>query len=268
MPTRRQYHSLGATLEWKVASYSMVGAAGLSILSATNATAAVVYTSVREMGEGQAGHEAFARIDLNHDGITDFEIVGIFDSVEGSQVYYRDARVYGLTPSGNKMAVVSSYPVIPSAKALSLGREVGPRLKFSSGHNYGIRLAGFVSLGAGPQSAAGQFYNQRNKFIALKLSLDGETYYGWARISTQEVGNKLSFELIDYAYQSTPNLPILAGQGIPKPATASVDSTTAMPELDLLAPGPEEMGHPAALGLLAYGSEALPAWRPRNAQTR
>ncbi len=268
MPKHRRYQPLKSILERRVATYSLAGAASLSIFYVPPVSGAIVYTSVKEIGEGQKDHEAFARIDLNHDGITDFEIVGIFDSVEGSQVYYRDARVYGLTPSGNKMAVVSSYPVIPSAKALSLGREVGPRLKFSSGHNYGIRLAGFVSLGAGPQSAAGQFYNQRNKFIALKLSLNGETYYGWARISTQEVGNKLSFELIDYAYQSTPNSPILAGQGIPKPATASVDSTTAMPELDLLAPGPEEMGHPAALGLLAYGSEALPAWRPRNAQTR
>ena len=269
MSTRRKLRPLKATVESRAASYFLVGGAGLSILNATPASGAVVYTSAKAIGEGQFGHEVTARIDLNHDGIIDFEIKdGLYSTFDGSG-YVRQAFLYAQPTPGNELAAVHSHAVPPSARALSLGQEVGPNLKFSSLLHYGgARLARFVSVGFGPQSAVGEFYNQRNKFVALKLSLKGETYYGWARISTQEVGNKLSFELIDYAYQSTPNLPILAGQGIPKPATGSLDSTRTSPGINFLGAGSEEIRHPATLGLLAYGSEALPTWRPSNASTR
>ena len=82
-------------------------------------------------------------------------------------------------------------------------------------------------------------------------------YYGWARVSTKVVGDKLAFELVDYAYQSTPNLPILAGQGIPKPeATGLLDFADEAPTSVAVK---SQLG--PALGLLAHGSDALPLWR-------
>jgi hypothetical protein len=69
----------------------------------------------------------------------------------------------------------------------------------------------------------------------------------------------LAFELVDYAYQDIPNLPILAGQGIPNPETALLNSPAPEP---LAGSGVEQTPRqPASLGLLAYGADAISAWR-------
>ena len=204
---------------------------------------------------------AIAPIDLNHDGNADFNIFGEFGSGGFSSVpIFRTALVYAGAQPGNQIGVVSTFAGIGIAQALNFGQEVGPNLRFSSAIRHTFKLAEFYSIGSGPKSAVGEFYDQKNKFVALKLALNGETYYGWARVSTKEVGDKLAFELVDYAYQSTPNLPILAGQGIPKPEAALLDQGPN-PPVPAQPVGANPKSFPATLGLLAYGSDAIPAWR-------
>ncbi len=101
-------------------------------------------------------------------------------------------------------------------------------------------MAIVIAVDGDPETHVGNFYNQTNKFLALKFSLSGHSCYGWARVNVKAVANnKLVFELVDYAYQDKPNIPIRAGEGIPQANGAL----------------------PASLGLLAYGSDAIPAWR-------
>ena len=256
----RTQQTLTPGLENRLTKYAMACVAGLSTMAVSPAQAAVVYTTVRDVGEGQIGKNAVAPIDLNHDGMADFNILGEFRSVHFSSVFVQTALVYAGAQPGNQIAVVSTYAGIGIAQALNFGQEVGPNLRFSSAIRHTFRLAEFVSIGFGPESAVGEFYDQKNKFVALKLALNGNTYYGWARVSTQEVGDKLAFELVDYAYQSTPNLPILAGQGIPKPEADLLDQGPN-PPVPAQAMDAKPKPFPAALGLLAYGSEAIPAWR-------
>ena len=49
-----------------------------------------------------------------------------------------------------------------------------------------------------------------DKYLALKLIVDSNTYYGWARIDLLEMSG--SFTIKDYAYESTPNACIQSGQ--------------------------------------------------------
>ena len=251
---------LNPTFEKRLSIYAMSCAATLSALAISPAEAAIVYTSAKAIGEGQNSGDSIAPIDLNHDGKVDFDVVGEFGSFEVTSFIQRSAIVYGRAQLGNQIAVVSTAVGVGIAEALNFGEEVGPNLRFSSALRHTFRLAKFVSIGFGPQSAQGEFYDQKNKFVALKLALNGETYYGWARVSTKEVGNKLAFELVDYAYQSTPNLPILAGQGIPKPEAALLDQGPN-PLVPAQAMDAKPKPFPAALGLLAYGFDAIPAWR-------
>ena len=234
-------------------------AATLSVL-ALNAKAAVVYTSVKEIGEGQNGRDAVASIDLNGDGKIDFDILGHFESIQVTSFIYRQAAVYAGAEAGNQIAVVSTFAGIGIAQALNFGQEVGPDLRFSNAIRHTFRLGEVASIGSGPRSGVGQFYRKANKFVALKFAFAGNTYYGWARVSTQLQGNKLAFELVDYAYQSTPNLPILAGQGIPKPESDLL-RYAGNPPLGPQTTQAERKPQPATLGLLAYGAKALPLWR-------
>ena len=256
----RTQQNLNPSLERKLASYTLAGAAALSALAVSPVEAAIVYTSAKDIGEGQDGKEAVAPIDLNHDGKIDFNLVGYFFSVEATSVIFRSAFLKVAAQPGNQVGVVSTFAGIGVAQALNFGQEVGPSLRFSSAIRHTFELAEFVSIGFGPQSHIGEFYDQKNKFVALKLALNGNTYYGWARVSTKEVGNKLAFELVDYAYQSTPNLPILAGQGIPKPEADLLAETGNSLDAALAAQA-TKTPLPAALGLLAYGAKALPLWR-------
>jgi hypothetical protein len=49
-----------------------------------------------------------------------------------------------------------------------------------------------------------------NKYLALKLIVGTNTYYGWARFDLLEISS--SFTIKDYAYNSTPNACIQAGK--------------------------------------------------------
>ena len=262
MPLKRLRKTFSDRLDKRIATYILTTSAGLALGSARSAEAAVVYASVKKFGEPQQAYRPVsAPIDLNHDGQVDFTLVDSFGSAYDSIGPFRSASLRCSAGQGNQIAdVTSTFEGAKIAQALELGQEVGPNLKFAGA---GAILGKFFSVGFGAQSGLGQFYNQRNKFLALKLVVGSETYYGWARVSThshlstQPVGDKLAFELVDYAYQSTPNLPILAGQGIPKPETAGLLDFTG----EAVVGSSDKSQRGPALGLLAHGSDALPLWR-------
>ena len=258
MKIREKTKNFPRPLEKRLASYIMAAAAGLSLDSAQPADAAVVYTSVKEIREDQQPYRpVYATIDLNNDGQIDFDLIDTFRSESLSVGDIRSAFVEAEARPGNQIAIISTFYGVGKAQALAVGQEIGPKLNFFGGSRNQFGLAGVESIGSGPRSESGAFFNARNKFLALKLVIGQSTFFGWARVSTQLVGNKLALELVDYAYQSTPNLPILAGQGIPKPETAGLLDFTGeavVGTLDKSQRGP-------ALGLLAHGSDALPLWR-------
>ncbi len=198
----------------------------------------VVYTSVKQFGEGKIGAAALVPIDLNHDGMVDFTMVGVELSAFGTLAYLHTAVLYIEADGAGQGVPFGSVVFRPEAQAFKVGQKIGPSLDFVTLGRGGLVL-GLITTFEGAGSHFGNFYNQRNQFLALKLPLNGETYYGWARVNVKVVNENFVFELVDYAYQDTPNKPILAGEGIPQ---ANAD----------LAP---------SLGLLTYGSDAIPAWR-------
>jgi hypothetical protein len=61
-------------------------------------------------------------------------------------------------------------------------------------------------------TTVGNWVGQTNKYLALKLIVGTNTYYGWARLDVQATST--SFTIKDYAYESTPNACIQSGQTI------------------------------------------------------
>lgn len=133
--------------------------------------------------------------------------------------------------------------------ALNRGVTIGPA---------GITSASFFSsaLVEGTNSNNGVFYsrgywggNPQNKYMGVRFKLNGQTHYGWIRLTvTSNVkSGKASLEakITAYAYETVANKPIKAGAS----ATAAADARIS------------EAIHGPSLGMLAAGADALPMWR-------
>lgn len=223
---------VSAKLNKKLAAYvAAATAAGIGSLAATPAEAKVVYTATNVVFNGTP-----IQIDLNHDGITDFSL-GI---VEGASHGFR----VDVTPQ------VTGYAVRGTGSAACgfLGVPVGPGEKFvtTSYFGHGVLMAGFFAYGI--STSYGLWANVTNRYLGFKFLINGETHYGWARVSvTNEVRDVV---LTGYAYETTPNTTIVEGH-------LSGGSAENLALANLLAPAQQ----PATLGMLARGSDSLAMWR-------
>jgi hypothetical protein len=73
---------------------------------------------------------------------------------------------------------------------------------------YDANNPGTMAWGTG----IGYWVGETNRYLALKLIVGTNTYYGWVRLDL--LATSTSFTIKDYAYQSTPNACIQSGQTI------------------------------------------------------
>lgn len=227
--------ALTASLERNLVGYALAGAAGLGLACASPAHAAIDYTRVQIQG----GANSDTGIDLNHDGIVDFSVRDIFSSrtLSGAQ----NGGLYAYASNHNGVAVDQSY----IAHAFNAGSRIGPKQNFSN-QQFGMGMAASGRTSSGDKISGGEFLNKDSKFLGLKFELDGQTYYGWARFTVKSHDFRIGYELIDFAYQTIPGVPIYSGEGIGanKGLEAAVRTKPA-----------------GSLGALAFGDAAIELWR-------
>jgi hypothetical protein len=83
-------------------------------------------------------------------------------------------------------------------------------------------------------------------YLGVEFSFNGENHFGWVRVNLPD--GPCSAVITGYAYETTPNKPIRAGQ------TSGNEATTGT-----LAPS--AVSEPATLGHLAQGARGIAAWR-------
>ena len=218
------------------------GAAGVSVLAlAPPADAKIIYTPAHVPILEPRG---LYKLDLNHDGITDFNIANTTNY--NTDQFFCNLVARG--PLGNQVVGTFVYRGFPAnAHAFVAGGKIGPGDPFFPEQ---VELAGLYYGGGGPNSH-GNFLNVTNRYLGMKFQIGGQTHYGWARLTVKSTinPNVIYAELTGYAYEDVPDTPIIAGK------TSGTD-VAEMPE-SLSAPNPA----PATLGMLAMGSPALSAWR-------
>jgi hypothetical protein len=161
--------------------------------------------------------------------------------------YCVGATLFATAASG--AGVVGHGPANQVA-ALKFGAMIGPADQFEAGKQ---ELAAGISCRDFGWGVSGPFANTKNRFLGLKFTLSGQVYYGWA-------GFKVAYDYSDealltaYAYETTPNTPIYAGQSSDSPSESQPLSAngSALTTARL---------QPATLGLLALGHLGLNAWR-------
>jgi len=198
--------------------YALAASAmGVGMLAQT-ADAKIVYTQTHV--KISPNHQI--PLDLNHDGIADFTFKDTFSTTSAS--FYREG-VLSILPSqtneiwGHVNGIGGHY-----ASALAAGVRVGPNSKFSAGSR---------SLAYGGQEGTsifcdGKWSDVRNRYLGLKFSIHGKIHFGWARLNVTcnlAQQGRTDAVLTGYAYETTPNKPIITGR-THRPDAVTDDRTT------------------------------------------
>jgi hypothetical protein len=199
-----------AALEKQLKSYVLAGAAASAALFTLSdpARASVVYTPVQiSLTDGRVN------IDLNGDGITDFALVDRDKYVSGAY----SNRILGVVGMAGASVIQGSA----FAAALLQNDPISSAQPFEAVSQGRGRMASIgygCIVGSGCQSfKLGPWQSVKNNYLGFKFQLNGETHFGWARINVaskyQPLGNsKIRVYLSGYAYETTPNMAINAGQ--------------------------------------------------------
>jgi len=227
---------LGSKLEKQLVGYAIAGAAGASLLAVPQqANADIVFTPV-----DITFTNGVVSIDLNHDGINDFNLTDFGTALQNGT--RRTLDVVALGPGGGVLSSGSS--LVP---ALKQGAAIGPHQRF---RNTGL----MVYLFSSSQSCCfleGFWRNARNHFLGLRFEINGQLHYGWAVLSVEATlrPGSIKANLKGYAYDTVPNQPLRAGQ-----------------RLSIIEPAGTSAVGRGTLGKLALGSLGLDLWRRRNGE--
>ena len=187
-----------------------------AILFSVSANAQIVYTDVIPDNQIDSTNIVY-HLDLNNDGITDYNITytTLTQSITCGGVFIRTSYIIGVEPlDSNEVGrdVISSngFPA-----ALLLNSPIDDTLfTWLNGGSRGLAVKGWTCGGLTLMQAqtyfAGNFLNANSKYLALRLHVASQVYYGWVRLSV--AFGVINATIFDYAYNSSPNQPILAGQ--------------------------------------------------------
>jgi hypothetical protein len=163
------------------------------------AEAKVVFTPVHQA----IGANGVYDIDLTGDGTVNFLIQQLQSGYPSNNALLCDAAV------GN--GVVGDRGRF--ASALSAGASIGPKQNFVAGGPNGEAMLSVTHFTTGGTSVVRGFWeNVTNRYLGLKFQLAGETHYGWVRVSVLRKANVFSTLVTGYAFETTPNTAIIAGQ--------------------------------------------------------
>jgi hypothetical protein len=212
-------------------------AAGVGMLAlAPPAEASVVFTPAH-VTIGPTGTGSY-NLDLNHDGVVDFQIF-LSSSCDIDRCF---VELDAVAPQGGNQVAFGGH--VQTCLALPAGAVIGPRRQFYGGV---VQMAGYLTS-HNTKRTIGNWVDVSNRFLGFQFQINGETHYGWARLSVQLSGGSVTGTLTGYAYQTVANRAIVASQ-----TTGSEAATLPL----LTAPAPQ----PASLALLAQGASGLVAWR-------
>jgi hypothetical protein len=236
----RPIHCLSLSLEKNLLAYAAAASATL-LPAAIPAEAEIVYTpsNAKIVTAKLNAGPTFTTLDLNNDGTPDFSFMMSNTAKFSSYGYSTRARfVLKVIPQqpGNQ-AVLGKQSM--AASAVSAGVTIGPKQKFGAGDLY-MQKNSFNGLSF---KSSGTWQTVEFAYVGLKIVIDGQVHYGWARIKFPYPGVASYPSIYGYAYESTPNLALVTGR------TNGSEQALA----------PEAA--PATLGSLAAGASSMTAWR-------
>jgi hypothetical protein len=233
---------LSANLEKNLLAYATAAGAGL-LSAARPAEAEIIYTASNTpmTVAGKNLGPVFTQFDINNDGTPDFKFAMSYTSMYSSKTI-RHKFYLKIIPAQIGNGEVQGAQA-PTAAALSEGQKIGPQQKFGSDGLYMV----FSETHRGVSSQkSGTWQNVEYAYVGLKFAISGQVHYGWARIKFPypnmimvDPGPLGYPSIYGYAYESTPNTAIIAGQTSGSSQKGTVASV------------------PGSLGMLAAGASRV-----------
>jgi hypothetical protein len=196
-PAFRTPCALAPSLHHQLNLYALAaGATGVSVLALTQpAEGRVVYTKAHTVI--QRG-ESF-KLDLNHDKIVDFTVANFMSCTALICGYFLQVQP---TRGNSEIGYVQRF--FTYASALRQGFRIDPDRDFKT-----LSADMVIQMS---QLTAGPWVDVSDRYLGLKVQIDGEPHYGWARLSVRVKGSKISATLTGYAYETIASKPIDAGK--------------------------------------------------------
>jgi hypothetical protein len=150
---------------------------------------------------GRLASHQYYYLDFNNDGAIDFQIEAYFGGYKYTVAY--GVRIYSMSANG-VACNGSSLPL-----AMNIGDKINSSLNWVNTNQYsGDGLLRAYS--SNPVQWRGNWTTSTDHYVGLKILQGSDSYYGWARLGV--TNTPVSFTIKDYAYNSSPNQQILAGQ--------------------------------------------------------
>jgi hypothetical protein len=185
-------------------------------------------------------------ISLNNNGVNDFSFSLYSFAYHSVDMDLTVRPLEGGAALGKDQAGVNGFSHF-YASMLKRGAKIGPSAHFSSGaqgtvveHQLHWVNSSSVSFTRDYGNWGG---NPSNTYLGVKFLIDGETHYGWVRLTVGTGPAGITGTITAYAYETEANKRIVAG--VPEGEAAVIIDETKGP----------------SLGALAAGAEGLPRWR-------
>ncbi len=233
-------------LNRQIGLYSLAAAvAGVSMLALAEPSLAEVVVTKKTIPIPMSpiGSPELVKVSMANDGNENFSFWLYSDPAISD-------RGFQLAAAGPHEGIMVGGDFYPEALALARGANIGPSVNsfFSlSGSGALIEATGTSRSGRSARGFWGG--NPKNKYIGVRFQIDGQTHYGWIRVTVTTNlsvnGPLLSGTITGYAYETVANKAIKAGTAAIAAAEVHVPQSQSGP----------------SLGMLAAGAEGMPMWR-------
>jgi hypothetical protein len=203
-PNKRTAIRLSSPLEKKLIAYAAAATAtGMGVLACSLPAEGKVVSTVNWI---QILPRSMANLDLNNDGIIDFQFSNRITRTSGGYITYGTLKIL---PQGQSNAI---WGTGRSASALASGVTIGPSGKLQPSHSFMGREYYRNRSYSGNYRSSGQWKQTSRNFLGFKFTVNGEVHYGWARVNVVATDRGMYAAVSEYAYETIPNKSIRTGQ--------------------------------------------------------
>ena len=157
-------------------------------------------------------------IDLNNDGINDFTFAPRAHGFSCGNCSPNPVAILGTRDSALVISTAQSW-IADTVGGFGLNKSMDSSLAWTNAV-YNLAQNGERCMactnGNGShkvtQGITGNWQNVSGKFMGLKIKVGPDFYYGWIKLGVSIASYSVSITIMEYAYNSIPNQPILAGQ--------------------------------------------------------
>lgn len=171
--------------------------------------AQIIYTDIADVTLTPAAARETFNIDINGDATVDFTLFAVDSTISAFPV-----KAIGILFAGSNEAAgtVENIPLgdILKLNALNSGDDVNSTLTYVNNSSSANLI--FQGGGLGLHTSiltSGNFINTTNRFIGVHFNIGGSMHFGWIGVDVSAGASKVIIK--DFAYESTANTPIKAG---------------------------------------------------------